>query len=89
MNSIWSYCAGGGSVAVLTRLARATYRCRYTIVLCTFHFSDHLAMALTNPRAVSDDSFMLNHSVAYSVAAVTSWIEFWIERFFFPGEWRA
>jgi len=57
----------------------------YMMVLCGFHFSEYLCTALTNPEAVSDDSFLLNHSVAYGVAAVASWCEFWLERGLFPG----
>ncbi|XP_037075541.1 protein-S-isoprenylcysteine O-methyltransferase-like [Pollicipes pollicipes] len=56
----------------------------YMMVLCGFHFSEYLCTALTNPRAVSDDSFLLNHSVAYAAAAVSSWLEFWLERALFP-----
>jgi hypothetical protein len=50
-----------------------------------FHYSEFLMIALTNPRTVSLDSFILNHSVEYGVAAVASWIEFVIERWFCPG----
>ena len=56
------------------------------MVLTTFHFSEYLSTALINPQSVSNDSFLLNHSVAYSVAAVSSWIEFWIERALLPGQ---
>ncbi|XP_066593119.1 protein-S-isoprenylcysteine O-methyltransferase [Prorops nasuta] len=55
----------------------------YGAVLAMFHYSEFLAIAWTNPSAVSINSFMLNHSVAYGVAACSSWIEFLLERHFF------
>ncbi|KAF0300005.1 Protein-S-isoprenylcysteine O-methyltransferase [Amphibalanus amphitrite] len=57
----------------------------YAMILCAFHYSEYLATALTNPQSVSNDSFLLNHSWAYSVAAASSWVEFWLERALFPG----
>ncbi|XP_072949656.1 protein-S-isoprenylcysteine O-methyltransferase isoform X2 [Epargyreus clarus] len=57
----------------------------YTMVLSFFHFSEFLAVALTNPRTLTIDSFILNHSVQYGVAAVTSWVEWAVEYFFFPN----
>ena len=56
------------------------------MVLCFFHFSEYLSTALINPQSVSTDSFLLNHSRAYSVAALSSWVEFWLERAVFPGQ---
>jgi protein-S-isoprenylcysteine O-methyltransferase len=43
-------------------------------------------IAFTNPRTLSLDSFILNHSIEYGVAAVASWMEFLIERWLFPGK---
>ncbi|XP_028175065.1 protein-S-isoprenylcysteine O-methyltransferase [Ostrinia furnacalis] len=56
----------------------------YTMVLSMFHFSEFMAVALTNPRTLTIDSFILNHSVQYGVAAVSSWIEWGVEYYFFP-----
>ncbi|KAJ8679604.1 hypothetical protein QAD02_015391 [Eretmocerus hayati] len=56
----------------------------YAAVLSTFHLTEYLAIAFTNPAVLSVDSFVLNHSTAYTLAAVSSWVEFLIERFFFP-----
>ncbi|XP_011685089.1 PREDICTED: protein-S-isoprenylcysteine O-methyltransferase [Wasmannia auropunctata] len=55
----------------------------YATVLSTFHYTEFLAIAWTNPTALSIDSFILNHSVAYGVAACLSWVEFLIERHYF------
>lgn len=59
----------------------------YVSVLSMFHYSEFLSIAWTNPAALSIDSFILNHSVAYGVAACSSWIEFIVERQYFP-EWK-
>ncbi|KAL4706080.1 hypothetical protein ACJJTC_001678 [Scirpophaga incertulas] len=56
----------------------------YVMVLSMFHFSEFMAMAITNPRTLTVDSFILNHSVQYGVAAVASWTEFALEYYFFP-----
>jgi protein-S-isoprenylcysteine O-methyltransferase len=55
----------------------------YTTVLSTFHFTEFLAIAFTNPKALSSDTFVINHSSEYTLAALTSWIEFLIERYYF------
>ena len=55
----------------------------YTTVMSTFHLTEFLAIAFTNPAAVSIKSFFINHSTAYTVAAILSWIEFLIERYCF------
>jgi protein-S-isoprenylcysteine O-methyltransferase len=44
--------------------------------------------AVYNPTVASADSFLVNHSTAYTAAAVTSWIEFWI-RFVFAPAWTS
>ncbi|XP_013170109.1 PREDICTED: protein-S-isoprenylcysteine O-methyltransferase [Papilio xuthus] len=56
----------------------------YTVVLTFFHFSEFVAVALSNPKTVTIDSFILNHSVQYAVAAVASWVEWAVEYYFFP-----
>ncbi|XP_012261192.2 protein-S-isoprenylcysteine O-methyltransferase [Athalia rosae] len=56
----------------------------YMSVMAMFHYSEFLAIAWTNPKALSLDSFILNHSVEYGTAAFISWLEFGLERYFFP-----
>ncbi|XP_030029836.2 protein-S-isoprenylcysteine O-methyltransferase [Manduca sexta] len=56
----------------------------YIMILTTFHFSEFMSVALTNPLTLSLDSFILNHSVQYGVAAVASWVEWAVEFYFFP-----
>lgn len=57
----------------------------YAVVMSVFHFSEFFTIALTNPLSLSLDSFILNHSRQYITAAITSWIEWTIEFYFFPG----
>jgi protein-S-isoprenylcysteine O-methyltransferase len=65
--------------------------CVYALCLCCFHFTEFLVTALYQPQDVSFDSFLINHSRAYTLAAVASWLEFWVEAAALPGlkGWRA
>ena len=56
----------------------------YVTVLSFFHYSEFMTIALTNPKAISIDSFILNHSFAYGLAACSSWLEFIVERYYLP-----
>ncbi|XP_044727476.1 protein-S-isoprenylcysteine O-methyltransferase isoform X2 [Chrysoperla carnea] len=56
----------------------------YICVMSLFHFSEFIAIALINPKSLTVDSFVINHSLEYAVAAISSWIEFFIEYHFFP-----
>ncbi|XP_050684897.1 protein-S-isoprenylcysteine O-methyltransferase isoform X2 [Leptidea sinapis] len=56
----------------------------YIVVFSLFHFSEFMAVALTNPQTLTTESFILNHSLQYWLAAVISWIEAGIEYYFLP-----
>lgn len=56
----------------------------YLICLSFFHLSEFVFTALYNHKALSTDSFLLNHSFEYKMAAVASWCEFLIEVTLFP-----
>lgn len=56
----------------------------YMCSLALFHYSEYLVTAVNNPKSLSLDSFLLNHSLEYTVAALSSWIEFTLENFFWP-----
>ncbi len=58
---------------------------RYMCSLSFFHYSEYLVTAIINPRSLSLDSFLLNHSVEYTLAAVSSWVEFTVEKLIVPG----
>lgn len=56
----------------------------YLCFLTFFHFSEFLTIAIANPASLSIDSFMLNHSYTYAAALSVSWVEYFIEIYFFP-----
>ncbi|XP_032597969.2 protein-S-isoprenylcysteine O-methyltransferase [Drosophila grimshawi] len=56
----------------------------YGCFMSIFHYSEFLVIAWANPRSLSLDSFMLNHSVHYGLAAAASWTEFILELYFLP-----
>jgi len=56
----------------------------YLGLLFTFHFLEFAVTGLTNPFNLSTDSFLLNHSLQYWLAAMASWTEYFIELYFFP-----
>ncbi|XP_056648884.1 protein-S-isoprenylcysteine O-methyltransferase [Diorhabda sublineata] len=57
----------------------------YMCVMAFFHFSEFIAIGLVQPKFVSTDSFVLNHSPQYIAAALSSWLEFFLQCYFFPG----
>ncbi|KAG7520351.1 protein-S-isoprenylcysteine O-methyltransferase [Solea senegalensis] len=62
-----------------------TYFGWYMCSLSFFHYSEYLVTAVINPRSLSLDSFLLNHSMEYTLAAVSSWVEFTVEKLTVPG----
>lgn len=56
----------------------------YITVLATFHYTEFVSIAWINPTTLSIDSFILNDSIAYGIAACSGWIEFITERSYFP-----
>ena len=57
----------------------------YAMAMSFFHFSEYLLTSIFNPHTLGIDSFLLNHSKEYVIAAVVSWVEYWLELYFFPG----
>jgi len=58
---------------------------RYIIIMSFFHFSEFLVTSIIRPQTLSTDSFLLNHSTAYKLAALVSWVEYFIESYYFPA----
>ena len=58
----------------------------YIVFMSLFHYLEYLVTALTNPLNLNTDSFLLNHSVAYGVAATAGLTEYFIEMWLYPGE---
>ena len=57
----------------------------YLMALSFFHASEYVATATYNPGTLSLNSFLVNHSREYTIAAIVSWIEYAIEYTFFPS----
>lgn len=58
--------------------------CAYATCLCTFHLSEFFVTAIYNPTQATADSFLVNHSTAYTAAVLASWAEFWLRACFSP-----
>ena len=69
------------------RVAMAFTWCLYITSMCTFHLLEFFVTAFFNPSVVATDSFLVNHSKAYTVAAIIATTEFWA-RFFFGNSDR-
>ncbi|XP_055383647.1 protein-S-isoprenylcysteine O-methyltransferase [Condylostylus longicornis] len=57
----------------------------YGMTMSLFHYTEFLTLAWSNPENLSVSSFILNHSVQYAIAAISSWIEFIVEIYFWPN----
>ena len=79
------------SVGALMALSGETYAYFgfYMMGLAFFHLSEYVMTAIFNAHTLSMDSFLINHSREYSIAAVTSWIEYWVEFYFFPNSLKS
>jgi protein-S-isoprenylcysteine O-methyltransferase len=52
--------------------------CTYVISFCSFHLGEFFVTAIYNPTQATADSYLINHSMTYTAAAISSWIEFWL-----------
>lgn len=57
----------------------------YLAALAFFHVSEYIVTAIFNPSTLTVDSFLINHSWEYGIAAAASWVEFGLEFYFLPG----
>eukprot|EP00052_Salpingoeca_macrocollata_P007492 m.60273 g.60273 ORF g.60273 m.60273 type:complete len:271 (-) comp16078_c0_seq2:43-855(-) len=57
----------------------------YCMVMTFFHFSEFVTVALFCPHKLSFNSFLLNHSREYGIAALAGLLEYSVEVYFFPG----
>ncbi|BFZ23277.1 hypothetical protein BsWGS_26316 [Bradybaena similaris] len=56
----------------------------YVMALAFFHWSEYQTVALTNPASLTLESFLLDHSREYHLAALASVLEFVSENWVFP-----
>ena len=61
----------------------------YFAILSFFHYFEYVVTGLTNPSNLNTDSFLLNHSLQYWIAAIASWIEFFVEFYFLPEGFKS
>lgn len=57
----------------------------YLTVISFFHWSEYFFTATTNPRSLTLESFLLDHSREYELAVVASCTEYFLEWFIYPG----
>lgn len=67
-----------------TGSAQTVILCRYIHTFTLFHFTEFFFTGITNNENLKVDSFLLNHSLEYWVAAILSWFEFGIESLIAP-----
>jgi protein-S-isoprenylcysteine O-methyltransferase len=56
----------------------------YLAFLGFFHFSEYLCVAIFNPKTLTSDSFLVNHSTEFNIAMAASFAEYFIELWLFP-----
>nr|CAG4646536.1 EOG090X0CFU [Macrothrix elegans] len=57
----------------------------YICIMSFFHFSEFAVTSIIRPQNLTIDSFLLNHSKAYAIAAFISWAEYLVELWLLPG----
>lgn len=60
------------------------YWLTFVIFLCIFHLAEFIVTACYNPRTLTADSFLINHSKHYTIAILLSCVEFWSRFTLFP-----
>uniref|UniRef100_A0A7S3V2F3 Protein-S-isoprenylcysteine O-methyltransferase n=2 Tax=Aplanochytrium stocchinoi TaxID=215587 RepID=A0A7S3V2F3_9STRA len=56
----------------------------YMCLFCFFHASEWYITAVYRPSELGYKSWLINHSMQYTIAQIASCIEFWVEFFFLP-----
>ena len=77
-------CVFGIAVLLSFGDTKLKYFAWYMASLSFFHFSEYVMVAKYCPDKLSLDSFLLNHSPEYQIAAVASWVEFSLELWLVP-----
>ena len=60
----------------------------YVTFLCFFHFAEFFITAVKQPKVLCYRSYLIDHSVSYTLANLAAWIEFFVESFFFGRSWK-
>lgn len=67
------------------RLTMLWQWCFYICSMCAFHLLEFFTTAIFNPTVTSSESYLVNHSKAYTAAFLVAMCEFWIRFTFFPS----
>ncbi|XP_002737258.1 protein-S-isoprenylcysteine O-methyltransferase-like [Saccoglossus kowalevskii] len=74
-----------GVIVTLLAVSNWTVFGWYLCVLSFFHFSEYVCTSLYNAKSLSLQSFLLDHSLAYHIAAMASWVEYTLQAVLLPG----
>ena len=66
------------------RLQMSSQYCIYMCSMSAFHLLEFFTTAVYNPTVTNSESFLVNHSKAYTAAFIISFTEFWVRFIFFP-----
>lgn len=67
--------------------ARLEMFCQWCFYICSmtaFHLLEFFTTAIYNPTVTSSESYLVNHSKAYTAAFIIAFLEFWIRFAIFP-----
>ena len=67
------------------RIALLLRWCIYMVILSSFHLLEFFTTAIYNPTVATSESFLVNHSLGYTGAFLTSTTEFWLRFLLFPS----
>jgi sorbitol-specific phosphotransferase system component IIC len=59
--------------------------CVYVVMISTFHLLEFFTTAICNPGVTTAGSFLINHSLMYTGALLSSATEFWLRFLCFPS----
>jgi len=57
----------------------------YMMLLSVFHLWEFLYVCIYRPKDLTAESFMVNHSKEFNLALLVSWVEYFVEWYFFPS----
>ena len=78
------YCTAFGVIVAIRSAVYSSFGL-YIFFMSTFHYLEFLTTALTNPKNLSVDSYLLNHSMEYGIAAMAGLVEYATEAWYAPG----
>lgn len=77
--------SGDGAIMTEIRFSMLFQWSLYIFALSSFHLLEFFTTAIYNPTVTSGDSFLVNHSKAYTAAFLIAATEFWVKFAFYPS----